>query len=549
MSALNKLGLSVASTADTELYKKWSAYAEYDASGNYDPAATKNKIDALLNEIRKAPATITNNTAQIKYANAYKTAKETVDNYLSNLSSSEQDEFHALLNEKDLKNVYIDQNGIIYDKAADGTYSTRGDNKVTYTEADLQANGITMTEGAKRLEDLEKQAGLTKEVEETNPDGSKVTKTVIDTEKISAYKNALSTMDAYQVKDEHGALVNGAQIAEVVDAYQNNDLDTLVGNLQSDIDAANKTLKDHALLDNAAFTADTVTAKITNAVGILDGSIQVEYSSGATRVNGQDSLVEINGAEYESETNEITVNGLTINALAETGNEEITVTIGNNTKGLYDKIKGIIKDYNELINEMTKLYNAGSSRGYEPLTSEEKDAMTDSEIEEWEKKIKDSLLRRDDTLGSLLNGMTSAMLGSYEINGKRYSLSSFGIHTLGILKSADNEENAFHIDGDEDDVLSSGSADKLMEALTKDPDTVVEFMKKLTTGLYDTINKKMSSSTLSSFNVVYNDKEMAREYSDYTKTISKWEEKLQKIEDSYYRKFAEIGRASCRERV
>ena len=513
MSALNKLGLSVASTADTELYKKWSAYAEYDASGNYDPAATKNKIDALLNEIRKAPATITNNTAQIKYANAYKTAKETVDNYLSNLSSSEQDEFHALLNEKDLKNVYIDQ------------------------------NGITMTEGAKRLEDLEKQAGLTKEVEETNPDGSKVTKTVIDTEKISAYKNALSTMDAYQVKDEHGALVNGAQIAEVVDAYQNNDLDTLVGNLQSDIDAANKTLKDHALLDNAAFTADTVTAKITNAVGILDGSIQVEYSSGATRVNGQDSLVEINGAEYESETNEITVNGLTINALAETGNEEITVTIGNNTKGLYDKIKGIIKDYNELINEMTKLYNAGSSRGYEPLTSEEKDAMTDSEIEEWEKKIKDSLLRRDDTLGSLLNGMTSAMLGSYEINGKRYSLSSFGIHTLGILKSADNEENAFHIDGDEDDVLSSGSADKLMEALTKDPDTVVEFMKKLTTGLYDTINKKMSSSTLSSFNVVYNDKEMAREYSDYTKTISKWEEKLQKIEDSYYRKFAAMESA------
>ena len=543
MSALNKLGLSVASTADTELYKKWSAYAEYDASGNYDPAATKNKIDALLNEIRKAPATITNNTAQIKYANAYKTAKETVDNYLSNLSSSEQDEFHALLNEKDLKNVYIDQNGIIYDKAADGTYSTRGDNKVTYTEADLQANGITMTEGAKRLEDLEKQAGLTKEVEETNPDGSKVTKTVIDTEKISAYKNALSTMDAYQVKDEHGALVNGAQIAEVVDAYQNNDLDTLVGNLQSDIDAANKTLKDHALLDNAAFTADTVTAKITNAVGILDGSIQVEYSSGAARVNGQDSLVEINGAEYESETNEITVNGLTINALAETGNEEITVTIGNNTKGLYDKIKGIIKDYNELINEMTKLYNAGSSRGYEPLTSEEKDAMTDSEIEEWEKKIKDSLLRRDDTLGSLLNGMTSAMLGSYEINGKRYSLSSFGIHTLGILKSADNEENAFHIDGDEDDVLSSGSADKLMEALTKDPDTVVEFMKKLTTGLYDTINKKMSSSTLSSFNVVYNDKEMAREYSDYTKTISKWEEKLQKIEDSYYRKFAAMESA------
>ena len=81
-------------------------------------------------------------------------------------------------------------------------------------------------------------------------------------------------------------------------------------------------------------------------------------------------MVEINGAEYTSSTSEITVNGLTINALAETGESELTVNIGNNTQGLYDKIKGIMKDYNELINEMTKLYNAGSSRGYEPLTSD-----------------------------------------------------------------------------------------------------------------------------------------------------------------------------------
>ena len=202
-----------------------------------------------------------------------------------------------------------------------------------------------------------------------------------------------------------------------------------------------------------------------------------------------------------------------------------------------------MKDYNELINEMTKLYNAGSSRGYEPLTSEEKDAMTDTEIKEWEEKIKGSLLRRDDTLGTLLSGMSSAMLKSYNINGQNYSLSSFGIHTLGILNAADNEQNAFHIDGDSEDTLTSGNADKLMEALTKDPDSVVDFMKQLTSGVYDVINKKMSSTSLSSFNKVYNDKEMAREYSDYTKTISKWEEKLQKMEDSYYKKFAAMESA------
>ena len=86
-AALNKLGLSVASTADTEMYKQWEAYAVYDASGNYDAAATESKIAAILEEVRKAPATITNNSAEIRYANAYKTVQDVQQNNLSKLSS------------------------------------------------------------------------------------------------------------------------------------------------------------------------------------------------------------------------------------------------------------------------------------------------------------------------------------------------------------------------------------------------------------------------------------------------------------------------------
>lgn len=48
----------------------------------------------------------------------------------------------------------------------------------------------------------------------------------------------------------------------------------------------------------------------------------------------------------------------------------------------------------------------------------------------------------------------------------------------------------------------------------------------------------MKSSTLSSSYKVYNDKEMASEYSDYTDLIKKWEEKLQDKEDYYYNKFS-----------
>lgn len=262
-----------------------------------------------------------------------------------------------------------------------------------------------------------------------------------------------------------------------------------------------------------------------------------------TRILGQDSIIYFNGAEYTSSGNAYEINGLTIEALAETNGQEVSVTTKLDTEGIYNQIKDFLKEYNELINEMTSLYNADSAKGYEPLTSDEKDAMTDTQVEEWEKKIKDSLLRRDNTLDSIMSTMRNAMSKSYTIDGKNYSLSSFGIATLGILNAADNEESAYHIDGDKDDTKTSSKDDKLMSALTNDPDTVIDFMKQLATGLYKGLDTKMKSTTLSSAYTVYNDKQMAREYSDYTTTIAKWEQKVTDMEDSYYEKFAAMETA------
>ena len=82
-----------------------------------------------------------------------------------------------------------------------------------------------------------------------------------------------------------------------------------------------------------------------------------------------------------------------------------------------------------------------------------------------------------------------------------------------------------------------------MTALTEDPDSVIEFMQQLTNGLYESVGKKMQTSTLSSVYKVYNDKEMASEYSDYTDLIKKWEQKLQDQEDYYYKKFSAMETA------
>ena len=316
-------------------------------------------------------------------------------------------------------------------------------------------------------------------------------------------------------------------------------------------------IDDYVKADNLDNHINKLDAQITFAMAAADGAdpARIGYNSGAVRINGEDAEIYLNGALFTSDSNTFSINGLTINATGTTIDKNdikdatkaaeaaITITTTTDSQGVYDKIKDFISEYNSLINDMTKSYNAANAKDYEPLTDDEKDAMTDSQVEKWEQKIKDSLLRRDTTLGGVMSAMTKVMSRSYNINGKDYALSSFGIKTLGYGKAEKYEENAYHIDGDSDDDTVSGHADKLLAAINEDPDGVMQFFQQLTQDLYSSLGDKMGATSLSSTQTIYNDKEMAKEYSDYTTTIAKWEDKVSKIEDSYYKKFAAMEKA------
>ena len=299
--------------------------------------------------------------------------------------------------------------------------------------------------------------------------------------------------------------------------------------------------------------------KILNALGL---DISESAANKAVKIDGSDAMIVLNGVTYTSSTNNFSINGLSISVNAVTDNlkdvqnadgsidtgkldakNAVSITTSTDAQGIYDKIKDFLTSYNNIINEITKLYNADSAKGYEPLTDDEKDQMSDSEVEKWETKIKDSLLRRDSNLGTVMNAMTSAMSKGVEINGKTYALSSFGISTLGYMNAAENEQYAYHIDGDEDDENTSGNKDKLMAAISEDPDTVIEFMKNVATNLYKALDDQMQSNSLRSRYSIYNDKEMTSQYTNYTKTISEWEKKVSEKEDYYYKKFTAMETA------
>lgn len=480
---------------------------------------------------------------------------------------------------------YTDNDGIVYRSNEKGSYSG-SDGKTyklennTFTEIDSDGNAVsngrtaTVTEDQKKevkttyshgntaLSDTTRAADLLSRFREDHKDtltDDVISKLTSNIEKVNVYESAedsLNDTDTYSRKNIISSIQQAYQSggASAVTEVTNKYAEKITEN-QTAMTTAQKKMDDNSVLADLA-AMDSTSAEYTTALADFVKKVQDSQSilnqsstltnSGAKKIDGCDSEIKLNGITYTSSLNTYSINGLSITAMQATGDGDtnaITVTTATDTQAIYDKIKSFLTQYNSLINEMTSLYNADTAKGYEPLTDDEKSAMSDSEVEKWEEKIKSSLLRRDDSLESVMNLMTNAMSQPVTIDGKKYYLSSFGIKTLGFLNAPENQQNAYHIDGDEDDTVTSGNEDKLMAMINSDPDTVVSFMQQLTTNLYDAIGTKMKSSTLSSIYKVYNDKEMASEYSDYTTTIKKWEQKLQDQEDAYYKKFSAMETA------
>ncbi len=278
-------------------------------------------------------------------------------------------------------------------------------------------------------------------------------------------------------------------------------------------------------------------------------ALGLNTAGGASVVPGQNAKIILNGANFESNTNSFDINGLNITATQvsekDSNDDYVTtnVSVDADVDGIYDSMKAFFKEYSELINEMSKLYNAESARDYDVLTDEQKEAMTDEEVEKWEGKIKDSLLRRDDNLRTAIEMFKSGMSASFDIDGTTYSLGSFGIGTLSYFEAADNEKYALHIDGNSDDTTTSGNTDKLKAALTNDLDTVKSFFTKMAGSLYKTMTSQMSSTDYRSVYNMYDDKALQSEYDKYTKDIADEEEKLSDFEDKWYDKFSAMESA------
>lgn len=490
-AALSALGLKVGLSgdkADKATLARYQEYAGFYVSG--DNAATLANID--------------------KDGRITKDLGSRVNSYL--------EQYKSLLTTKSDAQKKIDEINEKYKASSLDTV----ENYATRLEA-KQKTKTELEDKIKNMEDGADKDAARKELDALNEEMKTLSEQKTDAQSLASAKKSIEEADT-----------KIADVKKYINVTESTDAD---GKTTYTAEAAD-TLKDqvnNSYLEKAKYASDVITS-------INNGTYQ---ATGATKVSGQDAKITLNGAEFTGNTNVFEINGLTFTALSETKDgEEVTVTTEDDVDGIYDMVKNFLKEYNSIINEMDKLYNAESAKGYEPLTDDEKDAMSDSEVEKYETKIKDALLRRDSNLSTISSALKSIMSGGVDVNGKTMYLNDLGIETLGYFEAPDNEKNAYHIAGDPDDANTSGNSDVLKSMISNDPGTVISFFSSLSKSLYS----KMSDLSKSvdgyrSYGSFYDDKKMTSDYNDYKTKISDLEEKLNDYEDKWYSKFSKMETA------
>lgn len=190
---------------------------------------------------------------------------------------------------------------------------------------------------------------------------------------------------------------------------------------------------------------------------------------------GQAALIEYNGGtpiKYQS--NNISINGLNLTLKAETTAAE-AVSVDTDVDGAYNKIKEFVDEYNKLIDGFNSKLSEKTYRDFQPLTDEQKEAMSENDIKLWEEKAKSGLLKNDQTITNMMQKMRQDLYKEVEGFG--------GMYDIGITTGSWRDNGKLTID-----------EIKLKEALRNDSEKVLNTLFKTSDIPEQTINSSDSET-------------------------------------------------------
>lgn len=272
-----------------------------------------------------------------------------------------------------------------------------------------------------------------------------------------------------------------------------------------------------------------------NAFSFLADALLFDTSETA---QGQDAAFTFNGTNLTQASNTFTITGINFNLLAV---GSATIRIAGDTDGVFNKIKELVNNYNEIIEDINKKLAERTYRDYPPLTEEQKKAMSEREIELWEERARSGLFRNDNILHSFISNIRRAISEPVQgLTGQYNSLAVIGISTRSWY-----EGGKLYID-----------EAKLRRALQEDPEGVKQLFTKTSSnpsenGIADRIYKVLNDATRqitesagreTGLRLVDNS-QLGRRLNNLNKQIDSWQDRLKNIEDRYWRQFTTMEKA------
>ncbi len=214
-------------------------------------------------------------------------------------------------------------------------------------------------------------------------------------------------------------------------------------------------------------------SELTTALGITDANGAYDFEL------GQNAAIELDGEIVYLNENSYQLDGTTFEFTDEIAvGETFTIGIEQSYDDVKELIKGFVEDYNQLIEDVYEYVGkapATDSKGdkYEPLTDAEKEAMSEEEIEKWEKTAKQGILYNDRTITGIMSQMRTALYNTVTLDDG----SKIGLFSLGIKTSNDyGEHGKLEIDEEQLDKMLSTNLDAVTELFTN---TETGLMKQL----------------------------------------------------------------------
>lgn len=270
-------------------------------------------------------------------------------------------------------------------------------------------------------------------------------------------------------------------------------------------------------------------------------------NAGGSSQGEQNAVFTMNGLETERAKNTFDVNGMSI-TLKETFTEaDGAVTLGSDTNidGVMDTIKGFVEEYNKIVEEVNGKLNEKVNRDFKPLSDEQKEEMSEKEIELWEEKARSGLLRSDSSISNVMNNMRSLLYEQVDGTDSAYNT----LYSIGITTSSSYTDNG-KLEIDED---------QLRQAIEDDSEGVYQLFAASgstteTQGLARRMRETLDNgvSALAERAGGYKGKllphqfTLGRNMENIEDRIAQFEDRMVSVENRYYRQFTAMEQAMSR---